>query len=121
MNYELFLNEFNKSWIEKDFEKLKSCMHQNVVFLLPDLITEVKGADNCTNSYLEFMKVATINTFSEKEILVNEFKSSVTIKYSFEIDYEIDSVRYKETGHEILVLEKSEYQPKIIWRLLLNK
>lgn len=53
-----FINEFNNGWTMAELEKVADLMDDNVVFVAPDLKSEIKGREKCLQTLKDYLNVA---------------------------------------------------------------
>ncbi|MDX1438952.1 MAG: nuclear transport factor 2 family protein [Rubricoccaceae bacterium] len=111
-----FIRELNDTWRAQRYEDLASFFHNDVVLLPPGSEEPVESVEAIVESYRQFGASATIHSFTIEQIRVYDFKTVALCQMGFDIDYEIESGRYREHGMEVYVVENSGHDPKIIWR-----
>lgn len=117
---EQFITEFNNSWINGNFVRLNHLLHDDVVFVPPGH-PEVLGKSNCIKSLVDFVSVSKTNKFVVTETSIHVFGSTVMVKISYEIDFEINGRNYSEQGTEYWTLRLESGLWKMVWRYLVPK
>jgi hypothetical protein len=115
-----FITVFNSAWMERDFEKLSFLLHPNVIFTSPDFQTELKGSEECVQSIMEYMNIATTKSFSVKNIKIDSWNSSASVILEYEMEYSIEKQVFCETGTELWILTQQEKEWKLVRRYLLK-
>jgi ketosteroid isomerase-like protein len=109
----------NATWQAGQFDQLADYYHPDVVLLPPDAGAPIIGRDNVVASYQEFADAATLHEFRITSTDTFVFDSTAVCHMRFEIEYETDSGRFRESGLEIYVVANATSdaaQPAIIWR-----
>lgn len=52
---EFLIEQFNEGWINGEWEVIPPLLHDDVIFIAPDLITEIKGIDNCLQTIKDYV------------------------------------------------------------------
>jgi hypothetical protein len=117
----------NEAWQAGRFDLLDRFFHPDVVLLPPDAGAPIVGRAAVVASYLEFAKAATLNEFVVSSLDVYPFDGATVCHMRFEIDYQINTGHFRESGLEIYVVTDSPAdsradstsdatQPTIVWR-----
>ena len=115
-----FLEDLNNTWLNKQYDDLHAFYDENVVMLPPGGAEPVTGVENMVDSYRQFGSMGTIHSFNMTGISTYEFDETIICHMQFDIDYEIESGRFKEKGLEIYILKETNNAYKIIWRTQIN-
>lgn len=114
------IDDINESWLFKDFNKVASHLHEDVVFIKGSFRKELKGIKACVGSYQQFMKQASIERYRADQVNISLWDDVANAHYEFAIEYEIGDKIVQEKGVDILTLKKFDGQWKVIWRSAAN-
>jgi ketosteroid isomerase-like protein len=113
------IENLNEAWQAGRFDELDAFYHPDVVLLPPDSGEPIVGRAAVVTSYRDFFEAANLHEFQTTSLETYAFDSTAVCHMRFEIEYTIDSGRFRETGLEVYVLTiptSQETQPVIIWR-----
>ena len=116
-----FILRLNEAWQAGRFDELADFYHPDVVLLPPDAGEPIRGREAVVGSYREFAEAATLIEFQVTGMDVFEFTESggsSVCHMRFEIEYQTEGQRFRESGLEVYAMcETSEStQPIILWR-----
>lgn len=107
----------NRAWVTGHPEQVAEFLHDNVAIIGPKLTVMAEGKTAYTQSYQDFADRATIHHFSEVSPFVRvSFPTAVT-GYRYDIRYDMEGVRFEETGQDLLVWIHEESR----WQILLRE
>ena len=113
---ETLINHFNKAWTEGQLDILPSILHNEVVFVAPDLKHEIQGKEACIQTIRDYLSMAVTHSFIVTHKKINCWEDTAAAILEYEIDYELNDTRYKESGIETWMLAKEENDWKLLWR-----
>ncbi len=113
---EQFIQDLNETWRSARYDDLYEYYHENVVMLPPGSNKPIEGIESMVESYRQFGSFGTIHGFDIADLNFYHYESVTICHMQFEVDYEIESGRFQESGLEIYVIDTSGPKPKIIWR-----
>lgn len=112
----------NACWLEGRYQELTSYFHEGMILALPDSEQRVAGRDAIIDSYRQFGESATGIEFHSHEPQVDAIGDTAVATTSFEISYELEGARYRESGTDVLVLHRAgEAAWEVVWRTVLMK
>jgi hypothetical protein len=112
------LRGLTAAWRDGRLEDVPPYFRANVVFVQPGFGEGVQGRDACLETYRQFLALATIHGYQEDEPVIHVFDDTAVATIRFEIDYELESGRFQETGHDIVVLKRDGGTWLVAWRTL---
>jgi len=115
---EHLIEKFNNGWTQGDFESLASLLHENVVFIAPDLITEIIGKEACLQTIKEYVDNADTRHFVVEEQRVHVWQQTANISIKYSIEYLMEGKNYKESGKEFWTMIQEQNQWKLVWRAM---
>ncbi|GAB4251967.1 MAG: hypothetical protein Kow0079_06330 [Vicingaceae bacterium] len=117
---ESFIELFNKCWIKGKFNILTDLLDNKIIFIAPDLITEIKGKDNCIQTIKDFSKNAETKTFEVTNQKINIWDNTAVVVLDYYIEYEMNKQLYKEKGKEFWTLNKHNNNWRLVWRAIVK-
>ncbi len=122
MNKELeqFVFDFNNAWFNADLKKAESMLHENVVFVAPDLKTSINGKEACLQSLKDYITNSTTHHFEIENLKINTWVDTAVILLEYYVEYEFGNKNYQEIGTENWVLKREEKRYYLVWRAILN-
>jgi hypothetical protein len=112
------VRRINAAWLEGHCERLDELFHDRVVVVGPGGARYGEGKAAVVESYRDFARRATISEFRESDGRVDLYESVAVVSYRFEIEYTIDGQTSRETGGEVMVLEKHDGRWLVVWRMI---
>jgi len=111
-----FVRDLNEAWKNHRYDDLYAYFHEKVVMLPPGGSQPIVGVESMIQSYRQFGSMGTIHAFHILALTLYEFGSITMCHLRFDVDYEIESGRFREKGVEVYAIDASGLQPKVIWR-----
>ncbi len=115
-NIEQFIRDLNQAWLDGRYDDLYDYYDPAVVMLPPGSDTPVVGIGPLVESYRQFGSSATLHKFDITEITLYSWNNLTMCHLKFEVDYEIESGRFREEGLDIYAINSSGIKPKVVWR-----
>ena len=108
----------NEAWRAGRFEELAEFYHPDVILLPPDAGLPIAGRTAVVASYQEFAEAATLHDFEITSLDCHPFDGATVCHMRFEIEYEIEHGRFRESGLEVYVVtnDAEAARPVIVWR-----
>ncbi len=84
---EIIINDFNKGWTQGEFESMTSLIHDKVIFVSPDLKTEIKGLNACLRTIKDYSAKAKTKTFEvrNKKIHIWNETAMITLAHLYRV------------------------------------
>jgi hypothetical protein len=118
----LVLGQINDAWLKgrsQDIPRaLDPCLAEDVVVWGPDFREVARGKDACVKSYVEFVTQAVVKHCTLSEPDIHRVGGTAVASYSWEMTYTLNVQEYRESGHDVFVLDRSEGQWRVIWRMI---
>ena len=111
-----FIRELNDTWRDHRFDDLYEYFHDKVVMLPPGSSRPIVGIEPMVQSYREFGSIGTIHGFDITDLTLYYYKPVAICNLRFDVDYEIESGRFREHGLDVYVIDTSGSKPKVVWR-----
>ncbi len=115
-NIDKFVRDLNTAWGDHRYEDLYEFFHDDVVMLPPGTSEPIVGIEPMIESYRQFVSMGTIHAFDITNLTVYEYGTFSMCHMRFEVDYEIESGRFREEGLEVYAIDTSGAGPRIVWR-----
>ena len=112
------IGEINQAWLTGRVDDLSQIFHQDMVIIGPDFQELSRGRASCVKSYRDFLAQAQIIDYRESESIVDDWGVVAIATCPWEMTYELDGRRYRESGHDTFVFKKEDGQWQAIWRLM---
>jgi ketosteroid isomerase-like protein len=113
------LRAINRSWVIGRLEDLERLLHPRAVIVGADLTPLAEGREACLGSYRDFLDAATVRSFEEHDVRVEQYGDTSIVSYCYHIDYDIVGRRHEQKGREVLVLVASDQGWQAVWRQVL--
>lgn len=116
VDLEQFIRDLNRAWREHRYEDLREYFHDEAVMLPPGTTEAIVGVEPMIQSYRQFGSVGTIHAFDTTNLTIHRIGAVSICHMCFEVDYEIESGRFRERGLEIYVIDTADDDPRVVWR-----
>ena len=117
---EHLIEAFNTGWTRGDFNAVESVLHENVIFIAPDLATEIVGKEACLETIKAYTSNANTLSFEVEKQKINVWHQTANISMNYNIEYFMNGKKYREKGKEFWTLSKENNAWKIVWRATVN-
>ena len=99
---------------------MTSLLHDQVIFVSPDLKTEIRGLNACLQTIKDYSAKAKTKTFEVRNKKIHIWDETVMITLDYYVEYEMKNQSYKENGTEFWTLNKQNGNWKLVWRALVK-
>ena len=110
------MRDLNTAWRDHRYKDLYEYFHDDVVMLPPGTGEPVVGIESMVQSYRQFVSMGTIHAFDITNLAVYEYGTVSMCHMRFEVDYEMESGRFREEGMEVYAIDTSGADPRVVWR-----
>ncbi len=117
---EYLIDSFNIGWTQGNLQDIATIMDENVVFVAPDLQTEIIGKTACLKTIEDYVNSATTLEFKVTDKQVYSWNGTAMIRMEYFIEYQMNNEHYKEFGKEFWTLNKLNDTWKLVWRVMVN-
>ena len=114
-NIETFITEFNDNWLHGKLDELSDLLDHDVVFIAPDLTTEIKGREQCLQSFIDYLDTARTKKFQVRNKQINSWRDSASVLLEYYVEYELNETEYHELGKKIQDKFKEVIENPEIW------
>ncbi|HEV7765945.1 MAG TPA: DUF4440 domain-containing protein [Thermoanaerobaculia bacterium] len=105
-----------QAWLSKQYELIDDYLAADVVIAAPDSDTRVIGREAYVQSFRDYDSAAVTDEFDAGNPLIDVIGDAAVALCPFRISYQLNGVTYRETGTEMLVLNRSSTGWLVIWR-----
>ena len=113
------LGQINDAWTLGKLERLHELFHEAIVIVGPDGTVMGEGREVCVQSYADFVARATVHGFRWDEPVVHVWANAATCYSRYEIDYEVEGVRKKESGGDFFLFVRVGDEWRVAQRMVL--
>jgi hypothetical protein len=114
------IDEFNHGWTSGKPETLAPLLHDEVVFVAPDLKTRIRGKLACIDTIREYGKNAETLLFQVKDKDIQVWGSGAVVSLDYYIEYQMNQEHYKEKGKEFWTLTRENKTWQLVWRAMVS-
>ena len=115
---EKLINDFNNGWTKGEIESITPILHENIVFVAPDLKTEIIGKDNCIQTIIDYISSGETKLFEITEMKIHVIEQTAIIILDYYVEYEMNNRYYKENGKEFWTLIEKDGNWQLVWRAM---
>jgi hypothetical protein len=116
MDLQQFIADLNDTWRAARYDDLAAFFAEGVGLLPQGYVEPIVGVPAMVESYRQFGAEGKVHRFDVTEEHCHLFPGVAIYRLHFEVDYEIDSGRYVESGLETYTISLASDAPKIVWR-----
>ena len=110
------ISQMNEHWVAGEAEPIGAFLHENMVIAAADGAFRGEGRDVCLQSIADFLAAGTILDFNADDPIIDVFDATAIASYNFSIRYRMSDKEYAEKGTDVLVLNRTGDDWKIVWR-----
>src|SRR5680860_242409 len=111
---------FNNGWTQGKFDDIKPLLHDNVIFVAPDLKTQINGKDPCIQTIKDYSRNAKTKVFEIRSKEIHIWNQTTVVTIDFYIEYEMNKEVYIEKGKEFWTLNMQNDHWKLVWRAMVK-
>jgi len=112
------LKQINQAWTQGRVEQLADYFHEGMVIVHTDFQGRTTGKAACVKSYKEFTCRAILHAYNEEAPTIDVWNDTAICSYRFEIDYEMDGERFRESGHDLFTFVRQGGRWLAVWRAM---
>lgn len=108
----------NDRWRAKDYDRIGDLLAEEAVIAPPGFDQRVRGRNAYVQSYRDYDQAANTSEFWVGDPQIDLAGDVAVVISPFRVVYEIQSVRHREKGFDILVFSRSRGVWKVVWRTM---
>lgn len=112
------LSRIETAWTRGEIQELRACFREDAVLVGPDLEQRIEDRDSIVDSYVEFLREATILAFNSEPPSVDVFGDTAVTVTPWTARYELEGTLHSDAGSDLLVLIRGEDGWRVAWRTL---
>jgi len=112
------IRRINELWLSKKYDEIGELISEDAVIVPPGFTKRVRGREAYIQSYRDYDQAATTKELSPGEPQIDIMGDVAVAVCPFFIIYELESKTYREKGHDMLVLFRTEGNWRIVWRTM---
>ena len=105
-----------RSWLEEDYDFLKSCLDENVVMCLSPAAAHSVGREAVCESLRRLNERRIIKRYDQGEFNVNIIGNDAIAFYRYRIEYDEGNIQCSESGFDFYVFKHHEKKWRLRWR-----
>ena len=113
------LHRIEDAWKRGRVEELRACFREDAVLVGPDLEQRLVGRGPIVDSYVEFLREATVLAFDSQPPSVDVFGDTAVTVTPWTAEYEFEGARHRDAGSDLLVLTRGKDGWEVAWRTLI--
>jgi Domain of unknown function (DUF4440) len=113
---ELAIRRINDAWQSSRVADLAHLFHPEMIIAGPGHVIVARGVEECVASYSNFMNICIIHYYRDYNLAIHERDVAAVATYSWEMEYEQNGNRSRETGSDLFVFQKNGTRWEAIWR-----
>ncbi len=117
---ESFIEDFSHYSLNGNIDALKLMLHEETVFVAPDLKTKIKGRKHCLRTIKDYSEQAKTHVYDITNKDIFTWGETANVMLDYYVEYELDNTFYKESGVESWILVYQNEQWLMTWRALIK-
>lgn len=111
---------FNEGWTKGHLKVVAALLHEEVIFVAPDLKTQISGKDACLKTIEEYNQNAQTKHFEVVRQHIHLWDDTAVVDLEYDVEYVLNETTYREKGKEFWTLNRGPDTWKIVWRAMVN-
>ena len=117
---ESFIEDFSHYSLNGNIDALSLMLHEQSVFVAPDLKTKIKTRKHCLRTIKDYSEQAKTHVYDIINIDIFIWGKSANVMLDYYVEYELNNTYYKENGVESWILVNENDQWLMAWRALIK-
>lgn len=111
-----FADSLDRCWMEGRLHDLEAFLAADVVFVAPGGKPRSEGLAQAIESYRQFTSHAQVKRFETSDHAVTLRGDTAVVEYHWEMTWIAAGAEHHETGRDVLVLSRRDYDWRVVWR-----
>lgn len=111
-----FVRDMDACWLEGRFDDLRSYLADDIVIAAPGG-HRASGVEAAVESYREFTSRCVVHAFETSGHVTTLSGSSGVVEYEWRMSWSDGADKHDAEGREVLVLNQSDGNWRVIWRM----
>ncbi len=116
----LLIDKINGAWTRGRPQDLNELFHERIVMVFPGFGGRAEGKAEVIAGFADFCTNARLHQFEESDRQIDVVGHVAVASFAFEFTYARDGQKYRGTGRDVWVFEKSQDNWLAVWRTMLN-
>ena len=114
------LRRINEGWLAGRIDDLAGLVHPDIVMVVPGFAGRAQGRESFLAGFRDFRENAVVHDFRQHDDQVDVVGETGVVSFRYEMLYERSGQRYRATGRDLWVFEKSGETWLAVWRTMLD-
>jgi ketosteroid isomerase-like protein len=114
------MRRINDAWLRGRVEDLAASVHPDIVMVFPGFAGRAQGRDGFLAGFRDFCENAIVHGFRQDDEQIDIAGTTAVVSFRYEMLYERAAKRYRVTGRDLWVFEKSGPAWLAVWRAMLD-
>jgi ketosteroid isomerase-like protein len=114
------MRRINDTWRAGRVDDLATMVHPDIVMVIPGFAGRAQGRDRLLAGFRDFKENAVVHEFRQHDDQVDVVGETGVVSFRYEMLYERSSERYRATGRDLWVFEKTGGTWLAVWRAMLD-
>jgi uncharacterized protein (TIGR02246 family) len=110
----------NKAWLDGDPEAMAPCLHADIVMVFPGFEGRIAGRDSFIAGFHDFVDHAVVHEYQEAGRQIDTIGNTAVVTFSFKMIYERGGQKYRSTGRDVWIFQKTGTEWLAVWRTMLD-
>lgn len=117
---ENFIIDFNQAWTQGKSEDILPLLHQDAIFLAPDLKTEISGKDACLQTIKDYVNNAKTKSFNVTNTKIHIWENTAIVSIDYHVKYEMKNKIHQEASKELWTMSNASGKWQLVWRAMVG-
>jgi len=114
------MRQINDAWLRGRVEDLAASVHPEIVTVFPGFAGRAQGREGFLAGFRDFCANAIVHEFRQDDEQIDVAGATAVVSFRYEMLYERSGKRYRVTGRDLWVFEKSGPAWLAVWRAMLD-
>ncbi len=114
------MRRINETWRAGRVDDLATMVHPDIVMVIPGFAGRAQGRERFLAGFRDFKENAVVHEFRQHDDQVDVVGETGVVSFRYEMLYERSSERYRATGRDLWVFEKTGGAWLAVWRAMLD-
>jgi ketosteroid isomerase-like protein len=114
------MRRINDAWLARRVDDLADLVHPEIVVVVPGFAGRSQGRERFLAGFRDFIDNAIVHDFRQEDDQVDAVGQTGVVSFRYQMLYERSGQRYRATGRDLWVFEKTGERWLAVWRAMLD-
>ncbi len=114
------MRRINEAWLAGRVDDLAALVHPDIVMVFPGFAGRAQGREGFLAGFRDFRENAIVDDFRQDDDQVDVVGETGLVSFRYEMVYKRSGQRYRATGRDLWVFDKTGGTWLAVWRTMLD-